>query len=340
MLAAIAVAMLILGFMLGTRARQLLAASKRVGAAFTKLFGLRIPVPDADDAADDADKGGEDDNEMDDEEEAGNAMLDTFLTNDAEAAIDEHADTIINPVLLYQVRIAADKRKVEQRQQERRRMLEAEGVDPDAIEAMLTQMEESGSMLGSMGGGKPSALSVLIENGARVTPLASSGGVEAAAAQERQRQRRSVEFFLRTIEVAVDKHKSKTRNAKGVQLKSAYDVARETQRERVGGSSWQRVERNVPVAKLGRSILRDWKERRDADKKRRGEEDPEDWDENSDGETVDKDKITTEMMGLQKRTHGGGGAINQADLLKLAAEMGEEDLIPEYVPGEDDDVES
>jgi len=329
--AAIAVLCIALGFLLGTRARQLLASAKLILQAFKYMRGIKIPADDG--ADDDGAKDGDDD--MDQEDESGSDLLEAFLTTDAEALLDDHQDMTINPVLMYQIRVAADRRKEEQRNMERRKALEAEGLDAAAIEQQLLEMAESGAMPSGAVAQKACALNVLIEAGARVTALASSGGAEAAVKEERKRQQRSVEFYLRGRDVAVEKDKAKTRNAKGMHLKTASEVARDSEHARVGGSTFERAVRNLPIAKAGRNILRDYNERLLADKARRGEEDPEEWDAASDG---DEAKRRQDDMGLQKRERGGG-QINQADLMRLAAELGEEDLIPDEGDN-DSDVEA
>jgi len=314
--AAVALVMLVIGFLIGTRARQLLAVSKVLGEAM-RSFTIRIPPPaDSDDKGDD----GGDDDQLDDDEGNLSGLVEDFLSNDTEQAFEDHPELQLNPVFLYQIRVFKEKQKEEKALEQRRLLLEADGLSVEEIAAKMIEMEDDAAAGGARTNDKQCALNVLIDAGARVTALAASGGAEAAALQDRRRQQRNIEIFLRqTRDIVTEKVKGKTRNNKGQKVATASEVAEATGRVRFGAGTFEREIRNVPVAKMGRGLLREWKKGRDYLRAARGEEDPEEWDEASDGEQRNKD-----IDDVGARRQRGGATLNQAELMKLAAELGQD----------------
>jgi len=304
---------IILGFIMGVRGKQILASLR---SSVKLVAGLTFRVPPTPAADEMGDEGGDDD-QLDEEEGGLSGMLDDFLNNESGEGFDDHPDLEVNPVILYQFRAFKEKQKEEKAAEQRRLALEAEGLSVEEIESRLLD-NDAGEQAGPKSD-KQCALNILIEAGARVTALAASGGAEAQKIQDRRRQLRNIEIYLRQArDISTEKAKARTRNAKGIKVSSAVEIAMATANSRHGGGTFDRVIRNVPVAKASRNILRAWKQDSDARKKQRGEEDPEEWDEASDGEGG---KNEVEAMGLQRRAHGGA-ALNQAELMKLAAELG------------------
>jgi len=220
-------------------------AAKMAAKALLSLKEL-MKAGETESAADKAADGGEDNEPVDDDElDLEDAeFLDKFLSTNVDLGLDDHADVMRNPVLMYQVKRAKDVA----RRDKRRQSLVAEGMDEDDVERLL--LDEAAGVSGGGGGDgqKQNALALLIAHGARVKPMDGAGGADAQAADERRRAARTVEVYLQKdlgIEVKrTYREKAKSKNG-------PLDVALKTKDEPYGGSS---KKRNADAAKTAKRM--------------------------------------------------------------------------------------
>lgn len=315
LVAGIAILMMLFGFLLGTRSRQILAAAKLLSEAVRMLLcSLSIPAAAVQLDASSAESG-KDDN-LEEEEATAAGSLEHFLSTEQDSAFDDHPDLELNPVLIHRCKVAKERQRDAGLLEQRRQLLEAEGLSVEEIYTRLVEMKDEPAG-GQRTDEKPSAISVLIAHGLSLNSSASSGGVEAAAIDGRRRQQRNVELFLRRDHgIVTERSKGRTRDARGTKLVSASDVARASKTQRFGGAGHERAERNVVTMRAGRNLMRQWKESNDQRMAARGEADPSHWDDGSDEEEregrVDK---------VGRRRQRGGAKLNETELLKLAAEL-------------------
>ena len=303
------------GFIIGTRGRQIVAALKVTGQA-VRSFTIKIPqaasVLGQSTAGDDDDGGEKDEAEEDDKELE---IADFFNPADGDVSLADHPDIHLSPVMLYQIK----KSKEELRIAQRRAALLAEGFDETEVDERM-QME---AMAGGGGGGaRANPLALLISVGARVEATAGGSSAEAAQLQERRRLQRNVDQFLLRA-TGVEKYKPE--KEQHGRVKSASEVARETALHPVGGLSRKIAETNIPRAKQARNLLRVWHE---ANEKQMAREQP-------------KKGMQRERAGAGDV--GGGGLLDAASLAELQAEFAddnEEDEEGDVEEGEDyDDAE-
>jgi hypothetical protein len=253
---ALMVVCLFIGFLLGTRGRQIVAAVKKLPAAIRAL-SFKIPLEAPDPAAGQQannDDGGENDEREDEEEPDVNVNIDDLIQPmEADPALSDHPDVLINPVVMYQIKVA----KEEMRAQQRRASLLAEGFDASEVDERMSIEQTSGGG----GKGRPNALALLISIGARVEATAGGSSQEAAQLQERRRLQRNVDAYL-LKSVGVEKFRADGRPASrdpvsGGRRKTAHEVAKET--TSYGGERHKRKVANVRVARDARMLYRKWK---------------------------------------------------------------------------------
>ena len=255
-----AIVCLLVGFLIGTRARQIAASAKTLTSAFLH-FSFKIPEGEASIIGkQDDDNGGEDDEK--EEAEEGNANvdeLDAFIQPaDTDSTLQDHPDLTVNPVMTYKIKRAKD----EARAMQRRLALIAEGFDEKEVDE---RMEIEGAGGGGGGGGKQNALATLIAVGANVEGKRGGASEENALLQERRRLQRNVDAYLKTSE-GIEKFKGdakpsgagKARDATGGRIKTASEVATETSHSRFGGEQYRRFSTNPKVARDGRFVLKRW----------------------------------------------------------------------------------
>ena len=289
-----------LGFLMGTRGRQLANSAKSLTMNLPKAFSFRIPIkPPADDEGkDDAENLGEE------EEQRPEDIMEEFLSRAPIPGMDDHPELELNPVIMYQIKQA----KAAKRAQMVREALRADGMTDEEIEERL----ESG-MTGNAGnaGGKPSAFQILIDAGARVTPGANNMGSDQALIQERKRQVRTIDTFLskeRNIDISketvVRSQRLLDSKTAGGAVMGPLQMALSTRTNPIGGSRINRTRQQVDVAKRGRNLLR-----------------------------RQKGKVTyvykKEPKAKKKKApkeHRGGMALDVSDLAAIAAEFEGEEL--------------
>lgn len=303
---AIAVVFLLLGlcigFLAGTRGRQILATAKIMHKALKGIFSLKIPLQSADEGNDDGE-----DNDIDGEDEfAADNLMEQYLNTDSVPGLEDHPDLEVNPVILHFVRKAKDRQREEKKMKaisEMRDRLIAAGFSEDEIVDKLAEEANSG-------GGAPvrqNALAVLIASGARVEATAASGSAESQALQERRRRQKNIDVYLSSsLDIEVAKTAAPTKNAKGVKLDSAIEVCKRTEIDRFGGGTFMREQTQPRFAKVARNMFRDWKSRNKwFDDLYKGGD--------SDGEGDDPNE--------KKQERRGGGKIDATDLASLQAEF-------------------
>ena len=330
-MAAVALVMLIVGFLLGTRGRQIAQSLKHLGEAIRSIT-VRIPKTlDADAAA--AAAAGADDNDVEDEGPSAAAdLMDEFLSVE-QTGLDDHPDVLVNPVLLYQIRLEKDRQRALKRLEEMKKLLgDTEGMSEDEIAQRLAEQELAGGGQ-AVGDGKQNALAMLISVGARVTST-SSASSEHAAVAERRRTAKNIDVFLqRTRDIETSRAPPKKKQDKlGVRLPTADEVARTTGHTRhVVHSGLARLERGVSVGRSSRSVLREWNLRR---RSAPGYESPYNSDEERDRQE-ERERIAKE----KRERRGNMGAVSKADLAALAAELADEDSEEEDGEGRKPDAD-
>ena len=309
-------AALLIGFLIGTRARQVLASAKVIGKA-VRSFTIKIPA-----VADDGDKGDDGDDDVENEEfKANHFSVDDYL-NMEQSGLDDHPDMQINPVLMYQIKLERERQREEKRRADKLALLgDIDGLSPDEVEQRLaaTEFEDNAGPAQ-----KANALATLISVGARVTAVHGGGSAESALIAERRRLQRNIDVYLqRALDIDVKRSAPTKRVARGGgALPSAAEVARETGLKPFGGENHARSVRNLRIAKDSRNVWRSWEARR------RLTLPPEliFKDEPSDGEEE------TDKQSLKRRAAAGGGAGLQA----LDADaLGELEALLEYDIGDE-----
>jgi len=289
---------IVIGFFLGTRARQLTASLKHLGQAM-RSFTIKIPKPE------EGDKGDDDGDEVDKEDDHNTDDILDYLSFTA-SGLDDHPDVVLNPILMFQI----GKAKQQAREKKRLEMLANEGLTEEEIADALLQghaAKGDGTQF------RQNALACLINAGARVLPVSSSGSAETAAANDRRRLQRSIDTYLKKdLEIDTSKVAANARAPQGGRSKTPFDVANETALVPYGGESMRRVNNNPRVAQQARNIFREWK----ALQKARGIEEIEV--EDSDGE-IEKNDESTQQHGRR------GAAIDMDDLALLRMEFEEEE---------------
>ena len=208
---------LVIGFVTGARAKQMLSAMTNAARALVTLFKLRgadaAASPSAGDAGDTEAVAPETE-----EEEPAEEILLNFLNSEATPGLDDHAQLEFNPIVLYQMK----KAKEHARQQKIREQILAEGLDPDD-ESSMAMLQSSAVGLGN----KANALATLIAHGARTTAVGNANA-EDRLQKERRQQVKNVETYL-TKQLNIDASRRQTpRESKrigGAAHTSALEVA-------------------------------------------------------------------------------------------------------------------
>lgn len=242
---------LLIGFLLGTRGRQIVAAIKAAGQAI-KSLSFKIPMPAS--LMGQSQTQGEDDGEKNEEDETdeNEIGIDDFIQpSDADNGLNDHPDIHLSPVLLYKIK----RSKEELRAQQRRAALLAEGFDEGEVEERMALEKETGGG----GGGRANPLALLISVGARVEATAGGDSAEAAKVQERRRLQRNVDQFLLRVD-GIEKFRADEKDEKVHigRVKTAFEVARETAIRPIGGPAREREVANLHRAKDARNLLREW----------------------------------------------------------------------------------
>ena len=245
---------LIIGFIIGTRARQMAEALKAVGSLLKRVpFTLQISKAEEDGKAEEVENDGDDD----EAEKLPEEILDPFLST--ELGLDIHPDLVINPIMMYHIKQVKERLREEQRMaqlEEMRQQLIAEGLSESQAEERVAFEAESGAMIS---GGKLSALSVLINAGARVTPTGNRESQEQIILNDMRRQKKNIEVYLskqHEIDVTMTKpeERSKRVGLEGTRM-GPLEMAVSTAKEPVGGPLARRSAEMVETARTGRLRL-------------------------------------------------------------------------------------
>lgn len=246
---AFVVVALIVGFLIGARAKQLVEKVKAsANAVITIKELLKAGADDAagDDGAEEADGEGEE------EEEEPAELLEQFMNMQDLRGLDDHADIVRNPIIMYHVKLA----KEDARREKRKQQMIAEGMDEEDAERILINEAAGGGQL-SAGDGRLNALAVLIAVGARVTSTDQSESAESVLAEERKRNARTIDTYLQKhlgIDTAkVQRPKSSTHKSAA----NALEVALRTSKEPFGGTRATLVSETAEYAMRGRNALRE-----------------------------------------------------------------------------------
>ena len=299
---AFVVVALIVGFLIGARAKQLV---EKVKASANAVITIKELLKSGADAADDDGGAEEADGDAEDEEEEPAELLERFMNMEDLRGLDDHADIVRNPIIMYHVKLA----KEDARREKRKQQMIAEGMDEeDAERLLLDEAAGMGSSGGGGGGGTQNALATLIAAGARVTALNDSSSADAAQAEERRRQARTIDAFLQKSR-GIDTTKSTVKKGGGgahKRLDNALEVAVKTALTPFGGDTAKRDTEKTELAKRGRNMLRGIYARREKaglNRQARGQEVP-----------------------VERRQGGAdGGLLSAEDQAALLAELTDDD---------------
>lgn len=307
---AVSISCLIIGFLIGTRARQLAASVKMAGHALKALAMLAIP------AADDGDDGADDDGDEAVEEDQSAGLgdgIDDYLSYETNTGLDDHPEMVFNPILMYQIKLAKEA------QRERAKLAAIEAMEGEGGVGSEYAMANDFAV-------KQNALAVLISVGARVTPIRAGTDGDAVAMQERRRLLKTVDVYL-SKELEVDtKSDAEHTGKKGGnrnKIKTAMDVAKETEISRHGGEGLNREFQNLRFAKESRNILRDWKARDLARKGKTAEEEDEEFASSDDDGSTKKVGIT------RAKNKWGALSLNRNMLALLQTEFDDTEWLGE-----------
>lgn len=272
--AGIAVVCLIIGFLAGRRCR-IPNVIKDIAAAAAAAAAKAAAAGDDGDGADDNDADEEDEEKILDE------ILQNFMSHEWVGGLDDHPETEINPILSYQIK----KRKDELRaRMELEAQLLARGLEKDHLETLTAEerkaflLELKGdttvvlkSNVGSVAGlerkyGRTVNSTLIMQKaGARFTPSAnqaaksldSSDEAGKKVQQELREKLKAVDSHLSSQEIDVSKVSAKKgggplKAGRGL-IKSALEVAKDTQFNPHGGAAAKRVEEMRKYAAIGRA---------------------------------------------------------------------------------------
>ena len=252
---------LLIGFLIGARTRQIAAKLKEIGRAVLSLrllLKIKESSMDSAEAMQDGDQDDEEEQKMKDGEEEKDPMAD-FLNDAEEQGLDDHPEIELNPVMMFQIKKAKDAQRV----QKQREDLAAEGLTEAEIDERIAAGVEGA------GDGRLNALQVLIAAGARVEPVKGKTSEDAIKKSELRRLQRNVAVFLqKTLDIDTKVVPAKEGGSKGGR-KSAFDVARDTKSNPVGGDAVVRELKQHSYAKAARDGLREYKKVMDAEKARK-----------------------------------------------------------------------
>lgn len=244
---------LIIGFIIGTRARQMSEALKAVGSLLKRVpFTLQISKAEEEGKAEEVEADGDEEADVDPEE-----ILDPFLST--ELGLDIHPDLVISPIMMYHIKMAKERLREQQRMaqlEEMKQQLIAEGLSEAQADERVAFEAESGTMIS---GGKQSALAVLIQAGARVTPTGNRDSQEQTILNDMRRQKKNVEVYLskqHDIDVTMTKpeERSKRVGLEGTRM-GPLEMAVSTAKTPVGGPMARRSAEMVETARSGRLRL-------------------------------------------------------------------------------------
>jgi hypothetical protein len=262
---------LIVGFVVGTRARQMAAALKAVGSLLKRVpFSLKDPKKMEEEG-----KAEEVAPEGEAEADADEISMEDFL--DVKAGLDVHPDLCVSPIFMYKVKQAKEETK---RQAALQALLEQGVSEENATEvssmALMpivlalrscfapccavcllhlspsiaytsVHMSQLVEMQQNMGGGTAGALLTLIQAGARVLPVSSNQSSEQQQLNEIRRKKKNIDVFLSKslgVDISmekVDKSASRRLSTSGSSL-TAEMKAIETASRPIGGASLMRSE--------------------------------------------------------------------------------------------------
>ena len=302
---------LALGFLIGTRAKQLLAAiivAPKAAATLAKTASAarQPPAPAAGDETTDMEL-----LRPEEEEEAMGALVESFLNGNHAPGLDDHAQVQFNPIIMYRMKRVKEQQRIEREM--KKRAESGEDSNPE---------DNSGDIVSYA----KQSINVLIAAGARFSSL---GNVNAAAQQqqERRRQLKSVEAYL-AKQLEVDA--TRTTEPPEQQRRIGISVRKPTALQTALASSEPtsqvaRFEHQIDQAKFARLQL---KEAQRLNKVTYVFKDDEDDDEDG------MDALRDDLRG--QRISRIGRSVNAGDLALLQAEFS--DVLEDVTP-EDDDVD-
>lgn len=250
---------LVVGFLIGIRARQLISAVKNIPKAAITLKDVMKAGKKADDGAGDTEKLDED---PDGEEDVGDIM-DQFYSTDTTTGLDDHPDVVRSPIIMYHIKLAKD----DARREKRKQALLAEGMDEEDAERLLLDEAAGVGMFGGVlnsDGTRANALATLISVGARVTSAGNNAqSAEAAAQEERKRAARTIDAFLSKSRGIDTTRTQPVKSASRKNAADALEIAIATKQKPYGGETAERIDKAAVQARTGRLLLRSLTQRRD-----------------------------------------------------------------------------
>lgn len=302
---------LIIGFLIGVRAKQIVQSAKKSAKAIfslKELFRAGAEQDKDDGEAETAD--GDEDLEEEPQE-----LLESFMNNEQVNGLDDHPDIVRSPIIMYHVKLAKD----EARREKRKLALIAEGMDEEDAEQLLANEAAGGLSVGGGGEGRQNALATLIAAGARVTAVGGGQSAEAALAEERRRMQRTIDVFLeKNRGIDTTKAVKTSSGGQGKRLDNALEVAVKSKTTPFGGDSAKLETQKIGMARTGRTLLRGIHARR---------------------EKMGLNRVKAPENEVVRKGGGTAGALlSTADQMALLAELADEEGM-EALDGEEDGEE-
>jgi len=242
----VAVALGVVGFILGWafgKRKELLKMLKSLQMKRDMKAAAKAAVSGA------GDQQQEEDDDRDEDEKA-KEVMDDFLNRDAVPGLDDHPDTHVNRIMIYQVKQMKEQRRAEKALQD---LLAAQNFEPGYLESLSKEERKkiedslikdsggvkSGGGVGSVAGltrrwgSNVNATRILVNEGMRMAEQrsASDMSAEAKASQELREKMRNIDKHLATeleIDVSRELDAAKRRSGQGLRASNALEAANAT----------------------------------------------------------------------------------------------------------------
>lgn len=246
---AVVLVVAMISFALGLRARRLLAALRAL------LVRARASG-DKGESDDDAEK--EEEEEATEQQLAEEDVVAHFLSQAETPGMDDHPEVMVNPVMLHNIRRA----EVETRERLREEALLARQIREGASDEEVARWREEEIEPESVGsvlswrprrwGTATNSSRILVNAGAKFTPIDDARGDEAQAAADLRLKTRNIYAHLERQGIDTTlRDESDVGAGRGLRV-TALTKAKETAFKRVGGEEAQRAEERRAFAQRGR----------------------------------------------------------------------------------------
>jgi len=260
------------------KAAKMAAGAAAAAAALAKMLGASEMEAYENDEDKDEEKG------EGDEEEKMSALERDFLSFDAAPGIDDHPDLYVNPIVMYNVKLAKENERVAKlleqlveaaRDPEQETPADVEIPTDEELAAMgprekamlVAKLQKGGNVKVSSGvgsvagkvrrwGSTKNSSAILVDSGASFSAIkaAKTDSDSEKLARELREKLRSIDGYLdRNLGIDIQKNTAKkTRLGKSGLVQTALEIATKTAKQPFGGASQQRSDQLAVYASRGR----------------------------------------------------------------------------------------